>query len=406
MSIRVALIGLLVIAAPARAFPPRLFSSGQRNLIYGAQVDLFGGPGSGYKCESKLFYTPDGRWWAVLGSGNEVALHVLDASHLWQRRVGLPGADPWAKADTLLVGTTLYIALRDNGSLGSNHRESVLYSLSYLGNGSWTVPAGPTRISTANMETLTIARDSRGRLWSAYESGGMIHVGSTAPGETSFTDAVLPAAVVNSDDIAAVTAFGGTATSAKIGVLWSDQPASRFRFAWRDDGSPIAPGSWHVETAYGAGVGGCTGRCGDDHIDIKVTGDGLYAAVKTNLDLASDPSAPLIVLLRRDARGVWTSFPVSPVADDATRPALLLSPALNRIWVFARKGRGVYAWESQFTAPGFDSAGSVRWTRSVSGTDINDPTTTRQAITAWSGAVVEASLEAAHEYWHNEFLPQ
>jgi hypothetical protein len=395
-----ALLAVLLGVAQADAFPPRLTSSGQRNLIYGATVDSAGGAATAYKPESKLFFTGDHRWWAVLGSGAEVALHELDASHLWQRRVRLPGADAWAKADVLLIGASLYVALRDNGAVLGNRRESLLYRLTYLGNGSWSQPSGPTRITTANVETLTIARDSHDRLWSAYESGGLIHVSSTVPGGTAFTDATLASSVANSDDIAAVTAFGGD----RIGVLWSDQPASRLRFAWRNDADPVGPTSWHFETAYGAGVGGCTGRCGDDHINLKVVGATVYAAVKTNLDLASNTSAPLLVLLRRDVGGAWAAFPVSPVSQAATRPVLLLAPELDRIWVFARKGGGVYVWESLFSLPGFNSANFLRWTRSISGTTINDPTSTKQVITRASGAVVETSLEAAHEYWHNEFL--
>jgi hypothetical protein len=233
----------------------------------------------------------------------------------------------------------------------------------------------------------------------AFEVYGQIQVGHTDPGGTAFTFSPLPTPIVASDDIAAVTAFPG-----RIGVMWSDQKSSRDWFAWRDDLEPIdAP--WHIETAYGGGVSGCTGgHCADDHINLKVAGDEVYAAIKTNLDNTLDTSAPQIVLLRRAADGTWSGYPVSPVSQRTTRPIVLLAPALDRIWVFAKRGSGVNVWESLFSTPGFNASLSHRWTTSSDGT-INDPTSTKQIVTPTSGVVVETSLATTQTYWHNAFLP-
>jgi hypothetical protein len=387
-----------------------LSSSGQADFGYGSTVDVAGGPSTAYKPESKLFYTADHRWWAVLGtsvdSAQGVFLYRLDGSHRWQRVLELPNSDPWAKADALLDGDTLYVALRDNRSLSGNARRSELHRISYLGDGEWATPAAPTLITTSNPETVTLARDSLGRLWTAYESSLQIRVGHTAPGGTSFTFASLPTSAVNADDIATITAFGDAESGHRIGVLWSDQVAKRDFFAWRFDDDSISDGAWHIETAYGGGVGGCSAACADDHVNVKAWGDEIYAAVKTSLNDASNPnpSDPLIVLLRRSGGGSWTAYPVSPVADNATRPTVVLAPSLGHLWVFATRGSGVYLWDSPFSSPDFDTSPRV-WTKGGS-TSLSNATSTKQPTSAASGTVVETSSTGKAQYWHNEFLPQ
>jgi hypothetical protein len=157
-------------------------------------------------------------------------------------------------------------------------------------------------------------------------------------------------------------------------------------------------------------VGNCptstSGKCADDHINVKVNGDDLYVAIKTGLNDPSkaNPKDPLIALLKRNAMGQWSAFPVSAVAEDATRPIVLAAPQLDRLWVFAQKDSSIVAWESRLSAVQFTSSTSTTFIKSSSGT-MNDATSTKQLITAASGAVVEASIASREEYWHNEFLP-
>jgi hypothetical protein len=412
MSALAALLVIALVPAAASAFPTKLSPNGQVDFNYGSTVESAGGAATAYKPENKLFYTGNGsseaiRWWAVLatsGPSPAAGVHLWQlVNHAWVESLRLPGADPWAKADTVFDGSTLYVSTRDNKSTGGgNPRESDLYEIPYLGNGSWGSVSGPFSITTDDLETLTIAKDSTDRLWATYELGRNIRVGYTAPGGTSFTFFTVSQAAVMADDISVVTAFAGN-----IGVYWSDQNAKKDFFAVHSDSSAPASG-WSIETAYGGGVGGCptanSDLCADDHMNVKVSGDQVFVAVKTSLNnVAGGANDPLIVLLRRSSSGSWSSFPVSTVSQDATRPITLLSPSQDKIWVWATRSGEVDAWESSFTSPGFNSGAFTPWAKG--GGSANNSTSTRQVVTATSGAVVEVSVSGKREYWHNEFLP-
>jgi hypothetical protein len=399
-------VALLAIHGAAAAMPAKYLPAGTVDFNHGSSVLAAGGAATSDKPESKLFFTSDNRWWAVLGnaSGSQGAgayLYEL-VDHSWRERMLLPQSDPWMRADTLLVGQRLYVALRDNRSVTGNPRQSLLYRLTYQGAGRWSPSSQPTPITKVNVEALTLALDSQGRLWTAFRRVAgdqqVVTVGHTQPGGTTFTLETLVTGV-SSDDLAAVTSFHN-ASDSRIGVMWSDQPSRAFRFAWRSDSDPL--GSWHREVAYGRGVG-CSLReaCADDHLNMTSHDGRIYAAVKTNREFISPtPSEPLIVLLRRDAGGTWGSFPVSTVSEDATRPIVLLSPSSNRVYVFA-SFKGVSVWEGSLSSPSFSSANRTQWT--AAGTA--NPTTTKQPLTSSSGAVVETSHRSKLEYWHNEFLP-
>jgi hypothetical protein len=391
----------------AQAMPAKHFPAGTVDFNHGSSVLAAGGAATSDKPESKLFFTPDNRWWAVLGNasgsrGAGVYLYEL-VNHSWRERVLLPQSDPWMRADTLLAGQNLYVSLRDNrASVTGNPRQSVLHRLTYQGGGTWSPPSQPSPITKINLEALTIARDSQGRLWTAFRRAigdqQVVTAGHTQPGGTSFAFETL-ATNVSFDDLAAVTSFG-SASGPRIGIMWSDHKTKAFRFAWRSDSAPL--GTWTREVAYGRDVGGCPPQgeqCADDHLNMTSHNGRIYAAVKTNLDdLDEVRTDPLILLLRREVDGRWHKFLVSPVSEGASRPVVLLSPPTDRIYVFA-SFKGVTVWESSLSSPSFSSANRTQWT----GAGTGNPTTTKQPLTSGSGAVVETSHRANLQYWHNEF---
>lgn len=415
--------------------------NGQKDFVWGQYVAAAGGSGTAYKPENKLFYTPqDKKWWGVFGAASAANAPDGPGVYIYQlteqgwttntgwRLTGAAGdqtADQWEKADTLFdtATNTLYVSTRDNRNLTNNPPASHIYRRVYTGSG-WSKPStGPASgiVVTKAVETLSITVDSRTRVWAAYRYGTSIRVAHTGEGDLTFAPALtLSKTAVTTDDISAVTAFG--TDEGKIGVMWSDQNTSsangrRFWFAWRADADGADDkSSWRYETAYGGKVGGCptntSARCADDHINLKVEGDTVYAVVKTSLNDETKPNAqdPLVVILRRDGSAAessrWSSFEVSPVQDDASRPILVISPSLDLVEVIAEKHfQGLYRWETSLSSLDFSNVTPVPWILAGSGNTANvvDPTSTRQVFDATTGVVVEASYAGA--YYHNELCP-
>jgi len=420
VAITAALAAMLVFAASAAAIPNRLYPQGKSDFVFGPAAQTFGGNPSGSKPESKLFFTPDRRWWAVLAtSGSDGAPPGLNlyelVDHNWQFRVHLPDTDPWEKADVLYDRRGLVVAVRDEGDAAT--RQSRVFRMRY-GGGAWTAPGAPAPLTSDATESVTIARDSKGRLWAAWASAGAVKVAYTRSARsTGFRQTSIGAPGIDPDDVVAVTSFGSR-RKGRIGVMWSDQRTHRFRFASRRDRDRVRRRSWRRQTAYGGGVGGCptatSARCGDDHVNLKAVGGQVYAAVKRSLNDSPNgqpvnPADPLIVMLRRSTRGRWSAFTVSRVSENASRPSLLLAPGWGGIWVFAQRDfDDVFVWGSNsFKSPAFDPTGERPWT--IGPGVRNDPTTTKQPIPARLTPVALTSLERGaaptYDYWHNEFLP-
>jgi hypothetical protein len=362
------------------------------------------------EAESKLFYTQNGTWWGILGTDNPVSgvfLYRL-VNDQWQQVLRLPGSDPWMKADTLYdsVSSKLYVSLRDSKSLTGNPRVSQLYVYRYGSDGIWTLQSGPTTITKKNPRNLTIALDSQGRLWTSYETGGLITVGNTQPGGTSFVFSTMEWTPVTSKDTSAVTSFGTALNGYKIGVMWDDTVSQRYMFAWRADAAdPAAP--WNIETAYGSGVGGCptltTSACANYHISLRANGDDVYAALKLMSQSSTNRLDPLIVLVHRTSTGLWSASTVSYVQQNATRQILLLAPSQNRVYVIAENPKsGLFVWESSLLIPNFDPLAYSQW--AIPNQNLHeDPTSTKQGLSAGGIAVVESSQGSINQYWRNEF---
>jgi hypothetical protein len=390
-------------------------SSAQADFTYGPGAYSATGPasaqnGTGMEAESKLFYTQNGTWWGILGTDNPVSgvfLYRL-VDHQWQQVLRLPGSDPWMKADVLYdsLSSKLYVSLRDSKSLTGNPRVSQLYVYRYGSDGTWTLQSGPTTITKKNPRNLTIALDTQGRLWTSYETGGLITVGHTQPGGTSFVFTTMAWTPVTSKDTSAVISFGTALNGYKIGVMWDDTVSQRYMFAWRADAAdPTAP--WNIETAYGGGVGGCptltTSACANYHISLRANGDDVYAALKLMSQSSTNRLDPLIVMVHRTPTGFWGASTVSYVQQNATRQILLLAPAQNRVYVIAENPKsGLFVWESSLLIPNFDPLAYSQW--AIPNQNLHeDPTSTKQALSAAGSAVVESSQGSINQYWRNEF---
>jgi hypothetical protein len=399
-------IALLVFALVlSTAGSARAESVGIPGPFRGQAVTSRGAEATGQKPESKLFYTQDGVWWAVLGLAKDVTpgVYLLRLGETgWTPVVMLNGSDPWAKADASYDPSVneLLVTLRDNKpGTETNPRQSILHRLTYDGAGGWTQGL-TTLITTANVETITVAKDSAARIWVAFEQANAIKAGYLVPGAPSFTLMRVSATGVTSDDIAAVVAYG----PGRIGVFWSDQASHRFLFASRADTAALKRSSFAIEEAFGPATGCPTttsNACADDHVNIKAVGDTLYAAVKTSLNdaLPSDPADPLIVLLKRTPTG-WSAAEVSDVASNFTRPIVVVDPTADQVHVLANVlGGDTYVWHATASAPVFSTP--LPWTTDDTYT-LSNPTSTKQTVSTTTKLIAMTSTPGApHRYWYN-----
>jgi hypothetical protein len=362
---------------------------------YGAVADRTGAV-TGEKPESKLWFA-GGRWWSVMvpPGGGPYHFYTLTTDGTGWQNHGLGGDDrEFTKPDVLFDAAAhkLYVASRDSSSTEQNR----LYRYSFYGSG-FTLDAGfPVNISGGGEETLTIAKDSTGKLWIAYIAGSKVKVNRSTTNDatwgTPFTLPVTGASNVAGDDIAAVQAFGGN-----IGVLWSNQKDQNDYFAHHADGAADTSG-WAVEVAYSGSL------AADDHVNLKTGSDGsIWAAVKTSKNDVPDSGAePLIVLLHRKPQGSWSATEVWKGADEATRPICLLDEHRGRVYVLAQveagSPDGIYYKSAELDAPAFSSGLGMPL---ITGTGKpNDVTSTKQNLTPASGLVALASTASSDRYWH------
>ncbi len=404
--------------------------------------------------ESKLWWH-DGYWWGVLYSAEDNAfnIHRLDAAAqewidtgvLVDERVGVPGGTGGAvrqsRADVLwdAAAGELYIATHraaDAGRYNNNtdhHARLMIYSYA---DGAWTQEGDPVLINQNITESVVLDKDSTGRLWITFvsqpqgssDTNDYVYVNASAPNDpTSWgTPFILPVGnerIVDGDDISALLAFeddGGP----KIAVMWSNQRDTfdRFYLAVReDDFAGDADEGWTLEP----GLTSAIPYDGDDHINMKRAPNGdLLAVVKTD---STTNGEPLVGVVRRASNGNYSFHEVSPVGSQDTRPVMLIDAVNNSVHVYTvskTDGGNV----CQHTAP----LGTLAFTvdncppppPSCEATPpelgllrvalapvfmgdndtichINNPTTTKQVITAEMGRVVLASDTDDEVYVHN-----
>ena len=390
-----ALFGLgLVLAIPAIA------SADPGDIGFEGPAGPGGAP-TGSKPESKLWFN-DGRWWATMynGNGGDVFIWSLDqTTDTWTRTNTLVDERNSTRADVLWDGTKLYVATHNfNESDGSGTSRLNRYSYN-TSTDTYSLDAGfPATINSVRTETLVIAKDSTGQLWATWEANGTIWVNRTTSSDSSWgTPFAMPgAAAVNIDDISSIIAFGGN----KVGVFWSNQNASPDAdfFAIHNDADGDT--TWTTETAY-------TGtNLADDHINLKTDASGrVYAAVKTSL--AESGSNPLIVLLVRQANGAWSNHTVSTGPNHQTRPIVVVDEVNGLLRVYttsAGNGGTIQEHLSAIGSVSFPGGAGTTVIKDASALKMNNPTGTKQNLTAETGMIVVAYNDTTRRYWHNDIV--
>jgi hypothetical protein len=352
------------------------------------------------KPQSKLWYTVDPTtgptWWAILSDGVDLYFHKLDGGVLQKQTFlhAMVDADNTARADVLWNGTHLFVLLCKGTSPGGSETCNSPLSLSKYSYDSvtqvYTREAGfPISIPiSSGAESATIEQDSTGRLWIAYDPGSSIRVLWSDPGDhtvwqTTGGGLALNAQTVNSDDLAAVVAFTPNGLTPRIGVMWSNQSNQSIHFRFHVDTDP--PTTWQSDELVAQG-----GEIADDHINLAVTDAGDVLAATKSSTTSPDNTTNLFV---RWSNGSWGG-PYFVTAD-SSRANVVFDRTNQDVYVFYTgsfdSGPRTISYKVAHLSRLADLAtGPEIDLISVSGQDINNVTSTKQAVDAATGLLVAA----------------
>jgi hypothetical protein len=365
-------------------------------------------PPTGSKPESKLWF--NGGWWASMFNpgASEHRIYKLDpATRRWRDTGVALDTRASSRADTLwdAAAAKLYVASHvytTSGRRAGKGNSGRVYRYSYdATTGRYALDAGfPVTINRAKSETLVIDKDSTGTLWATWTQGGHVYVNHSIGGDDAAWGApyVVPGAgtSLTSDDISSVVHFGGT----KIGVMWSNQTDHNFYFAVHVDGASDA--AWTTSVVP-------VGLTSDDHINLKAGGAGqVFAAIKTGTP-SGRRSTPLVLLLVRSATGGWSTTAFGTSADSQTRPIVLLDQQHAVVHMIAtcpqppkrsgQAGGDICEKTTPMSPLSFAPGIGTPILRVAGSPDLNDPTSTKQALNAATGLVVLATNATTHAYW-------
>ncbi len=434
-------LAMATVAGVAKAADP--VEVGWRDFVIGGGVNR----ATADKPQSKLWFT-DGSWYGGLFSSASDAYRVYrfnTGTNNWSSGTGLPILDVRnaTHGDYLFENNTLWVASTQNGDVTAPYSDDtikVYRSTFNPATDSYSAPAVATipgtQTTTAAIEggatTVTIARDSTGRLWTTWPHSNQVRYSiSDDNGTTWSAPAQLPGQVGNtikdgqtpSADIPAVINLSGN-----IGIMWSDHdnlPTNAdngFYFTSIAAGAdPTVGANWAAKVKLPSIAGANDGERADNHINMKVAEDGtLYAVTKTGKDTincATNQDRPLVTLFKRTTAGVWSIHLVSTVGDCGTRPQVILSDELDVVYVALTSPNGggaIYLKSAPMNGPEalkFRTADTtvqrgVAFIRSATETQIDDATSSKQNATSASGLLVLANNLTAgnRSYLHNRLV--
>jgi hypothetical protein len=389
-------VALLALPGIARA------DTGFRGPSYPAGS---GGPPTTSKPESKLWWN-DGFWWASMfdGSGAYKIVRLNLRPQRWVDTGVVIDPRDSTRQDVLSTGSRLFVASHKYQPV--THQDPTpnptadgmrLYRFHYNAGQNRYVLDGQHTIDPQRAEALVIDRDSDGVIWATWvqESGGQHRVfvarttGNCVNGAIGACawDPPTPLATVGADDLSSIVRFGGN----KVGVMWSDTPASQMLFSVHNDGDPT--GTWSSPEVV---IGGP--KRAEDHINLKADSAGrVYAVTKTKFTSAANPGT---MLHRRTTAGNWSSRAVSIASLRRTRPIVLLDPQHNAIRVFESDGGTVYMKKSRLRSISFPTHRAGTVVLRDNGSSVGNPTSTKQNISNATRLIVLATNDRTKRYWH------
>ncbi len=188
-----------------------------------------------------------------------------------------------------------------------------------------------------------------------------------------------------------------------VGVMWSDQKDGAMYFASHRNGDDDQ--TWQFSTALQGPA------LADDHLNLKALhhdpAGRLVAVVKTSLNDVPDvaPDRPLIVLLVLRDDGTWDQHEVSRVADNQTRPLLMVDEEHRQLLVFTSgpccSGGSIYFKATSLDDIAFTTGIGTPFMDVGPQGKINNPASTRQNLGSTTDLLVVASDDDSNRYLHN-----
>ena len=374
------------------------------------------GTPTGTKRATSALWFNDGSWSGNLWDTSSSDFHIFRfnaATGSWVDTGVATDTRANTHHDVLWDGTTLYVAsyrFVNDGVPAEPNFPTTMRRYSYNPSSKTYTLLGSSQINNQRVETLTIDKDSTGRLMGHMAAGEPdLHERHQHCRRDVGTPFQHPASLsnVSVDDISAVIAFDG-----KMGVMWSRQVG---------DATDGMYWSYHVDgdanTTWSPAVAAVKGlRSGDDHMNLKwldSSGGRVFAAIKTSFTSASQP---LIQLLALNGT-TWTAHTIATVSECPNRVLVLIDEGTQRLRTFA-----TYPKPSGTTNAGVcTSSGGAIYEKSTPLDNINFTTTktarivdadqyvhnvtsTKQNLnstrgTANSGLLVLADVNATSRYW-------
>ncbi|WP_308159355.1 Ig-like domain-containing protein [Arthrobacter sp. ISL-65] len=378
------------------------------------------GTPTGTKRQENALWFNDGIWWGNLWDTASSDFHIFRfnaATNSWVNTGVTTETQANTHHDVLWDGKTLFVAsyrFVNDGLPFEPNFPSTMRRYSYNSSTKTYTLLSSQRIHNNKVETMSIDKDSTGRVWATWQQGNRIFLNVTGTdGITWGTPFAHPASLsnVSVDDNSAVIAFG----PGKIGVMWSRQVG---------DATDGMYWSYHVDTdpsntAWTTPVAAVKGlRSGDDHMNLKwldSTNHQVFAAVKTSNTSASLPLIQLLVLNGT----AWTAHTIATVSECPNRVIVMIDEFAQRLRTFATypkpsgttnagvctsSGGAIYEKSTPLNNISFTT---TKTARIVDGDQyVHNVTSTRQNLnsnasgTANSGLLVLADVNATSRYWH------
>lgn len=379
------------------------------------------GTPTGTKRQSNSLWFNDGIWWGNLWDAGSSSFRIFrfnPATNAWSSTGVVTESRANTHHDVLWDGKTLYVAsfkFVNDGLPAEPNFPTTMRRYSYNTSTKTYTSLGSTQINNQKTETLSIDKDSTGRVWATWQQGNRIFLNVTDTAGVNWgTPFQHPAALsnVSVDDNSAVIAFGGN----KVGVMWSRQVGDATDgMYWSVHADGDANSSWTTPVAAVKGQ-----RSGDDHMNLKwldASSDRVFAAIKTSFTSASQP---LIQLLALDtSTSAWSATTIATVAECPNRVIVLIDESTQMLRTFATypkpsgttnagvctsSGGAIYEKSTPLNKISFTTTKTAR----IVDADqyVHNVTSTKQNLnssargTANSGLLVLADVNATSRYWH------